>query len=384
MTTVAFTLNGAPMSSDVKPRTHLGDFVRDGQRLSGTHLGCEHGVCGACTVEINGVPARSCLTLAVACGGAKVTTIEGFDDDPIMADLREAFTKYHGLQCGFCTPGMLITARDIVRRLPHADEQTIRRELAGNLCRCTGYVGIVNAVASVIEKRNDQTGMPAATAHAPAAAFTTFEPAAPAPVASRAAASARTAANDVPLRPGWTRFDESFVIKKPRAEVWELFNDVRRVASYLPGVEVTDCGDTNVKGRMVTKLGPIAASFAGSAAITRDPANWSGTIVGAGSDGGSGSRTRGEVAYKLDAVDQDAATRVAISVQYNLQGSLAQFSRSSLAQEFARQLVARFAANCSAQLGGAPAAIPDSSLHVGSLVRIVVGAWLKRIFCRAP
>lgn len=243
---------------------------------------------------------------------------------------------------------------------------------------------IVNAVASVIEKRNDQTGMPAATAHAPAAAFTTFEPAAPAPVASRAAASARTAANDVPLRPGWTRFDESFVIKKPRAEVWELFNDVRRVASYLPGVEVTDCGDTNVKGRMVTKLGPIAASFAGSAAITRDPANWSGTIVGAGSDGGSGSRTRGEVAYKLDAVDQDAATRVAISVQYNLQGSLAQFSRSSLAQEFARQLVARFAANCSAQLGGAPAAIPDSSLHVGSLVRIVVGAWLKRIFCRAP
>ena len=379
MTSVTFTINGTPVSSDVQPRTHLGDFLRDGQRLSGTHLGCEHGVCGACTVQINGAPARSCLTLAVACGGAEITTIEGFDQDAVMADLRDAFTAHHGLQCGFCTPGMLISARDIVLRLPNADERTIRRELSGNLCRCTGYVGIVNAISSVIEKRREQTAAPAEIAHQPAAVFTTFEPA---PVIDDRAPTPtpRGTTEGEAVRPGWTRFKESFVIDEPRAVVWKLFDDVRRVASCLPGVEVTSCDDTSVKGRMMTKLGPISASFAGSAMITRDPANWRGTIVGAGSDGGSGSRTRGEVTYNLEPIDQDRATRVDISVDYNLQGSLAQFSRSNLAQEFARQLVARFAANCSAQLGGAPVdAAPSSSLQVGNLLWLTIKATFKRI-----
>ena len=103
-------------------------------------------MCGACTVEIDGAPARSCITYAGGCDGASVRTIEGFDDDPVMAALREAFTAEHALQCGYCTPGMLVTARDIVLRLPEADEARIREELAGNLCRCTGYVGIVRAV----------------------------------------------------------------------------------------------------------------------------------------------------------------------------------------------------------------------------------------------
>jgi carbon-monoxide dehydrogenase small subunit len=385
VTSVAFTVNGTPISSDVQPRTHLGDFLRDRQRLSGTHLGCEHGVCGACTVQINGAPARSCLTLAVACGGSEVTTIEGFDQDALMADLRDAFTKYHGLQCGFCTPGMLISARDIVLRLPNADEPTIRRELSGNLCRCTGYVGIVNAISSVIEKRRQKIQTPAPVAREPAAAFTTFEPVAVAPTTdSRASAVSATETTDnTSLRPGWTRFNETFVIQKPRAAVWELFNDVRRVASCLPGVEVTSCDDTSVKGRMTTKLGPISASFAGSAVITRDPASWRGTIVGAGSDGGSGSRTRGEVAYKLEPINQDQATRVDISVDYNLQGALAQFSRSSLAQEFARQLVARFAANCSTQLGGNPStSASNDSLRVGNLLWLSLRATLRRIFGR--
>jgi aerobic carbon-monoxide dehydrogenase small subunit len=126
MTAVAFKLNGRPITADVQPRTHLGDFLRDSQRLTGTHLGCEHGICGACTVLLDGAPARACITLAVACEGVEVMTIEGFDRDDLMGDLREAFTKEHGLQCGFCTPGMLIAARDIVQRLPQADERRIR------------------------------------------------------------------------------------------------------------------------------------------------------------------------------------------------------------------------------------------------------------------
>jgi carbon-monoxide dehydrogenase small subunit len=209
---------------------------------------------------------------------------------------------------------------------------------------------------------------------------------APAPIAGdRVPAPAlRETAKDTTVRPGWTRFNESFVIQKPRAEVWELFNDLRRVASCLPGVEVTACDHTSVKGRMTTKLGPISASFAGTAMITRDPANWRGTIVGAGSDGGSGSRTRGEIAYELTPVDQEEATRVDISVDYNLQGSLAQFSRSSLAQEFARQLVARFAINCGTQIGLGDSSISTSkdALRIGTLLWLSLKTILKQIISR--
>jgi len=148
---VAFTVNGRPVQAELEPRTSLADFVRESERLTGTNLGCEHGVCGACTLEIDGAPARSCITLAAACEGAHVRTIEAFDDDPVMEKLREAFSAEHALQCGYCTPGMLMTARDIVLRLPGADEARIRLELSGNLCRCTGYMGIVRAIQRVLK-----------------------------------------------------------------------------------------------------------------------------------------------------------------------------------------------------------------------------------------
>src|SRR5260370_31304 len=140
MTAAALTATGWTVPAEVAARTHLADFLRDHLRLTGTHLGCEHGVCGACTVLIDDKPARSCITYAVACDGLEIRTIEGFEDDALMGELREAFSREHGLQCGFCTAGMLISARDIVQRLPQADERRIRTELSGNLCRCTGHV----------------------------------------------------------------------------------------------------------------------------------------------------------------------------------------------------------------------------------------------------
>jgi carbon-monoxide dehydrogenase small subunit len=151
--TVSLTVNGAPAQAVVEPRTSLADALREHLMLTGTNVGCEHGVCGACTVLIDGAPARSCITLAVACDVADVRTIEGLDDDPVAAALREAFAAEHALQCGYCTPGMLVTARDIVTRLPEADEARVREELAGNLCRCTGYVGIVRAILRVLAER---------------------------------------------------------------------------------------------------------------------------------------------------------------------------------------------------------------------------------------
>src|SRR3954454_24452378 len=153
MSMIALTVNQRAVQALAEPRTNLADFVRDKLDLTGTHLGCEHGVCGACTVLLDGVPARSCITYAVACEGAEVTTIEGLDEDGVTAELRAAFTREHALQCGYCTPGMLITARDLVIRLADANERRIRLGLSGNLCRCTGYVGIVRAVRSVITAR---------------------------------------------------------------------------------------------------------------------------------------------------------------------------------------------------------------------------------------
>ncbi|MBV9523944.1 MAG: (2Fe-2S)-binding protein [Alphaproteobacteria bacterium] len=150
---IALRVNGEAVAAVVEPRQHLADFLRETCHLTGTHLGCEHGVCGACTLMIDGAPARSCIALAVACEGAEIRTIESFDDDPVMTELRAAFSAEHALQCGYCTPGMLVTARDIVTRLPDADEARIRLELSGNLCRCTGYVGIVEAIKRVLKAR---------------------------------------------------------------------------------------------------------------------------------------------------------------------------------------------------------------------------------------
>ena len=153
MTRIALTVNGKPVEADVAPRTHLADFLREQLLLTGTHIGCEHGICGACTVEIDGEIARSCITYAVACDGARVRTIEGFDDDALMARLRQAFTEAHALQCGYCTPGMLIAARDLVRRKRGLSRAEIRTEMSGNLCRCTGYMGIVDAIERVMAER---------------------------------------------------------------------------------------------------------------------------------------------------------------------------------------------------------------------------------------
>ena len=153
MTAISFTINSRAVAAEVEPRTHLADFIREAQMLTGTHLGCEHGVCGACTVLIDGIPARSCITYAVACSGANVITIEGLDDDEIGNELRGAFAREHALQCGYCTPGMLISARDLVLRTEIASEREIRVAMSGNLCRCTGYIGIIRAIQSVIADR---------------------------------------------------------------------------------------------------------------------------------------------------------------------------------------------------------------------------------------
>jgi aerobic carbon-monoxide dehydrogenase small subunit len=144
------TVNGTEVRRRIEPRQHLVDFLREELGLTGAHLGCEHGVCGACTVRVNGEIVRGCLMLAVQADGCKVETIEGLSDSGELAALQKAFHTRNALQCGFCTPAMLMAARDLQQRNPRASREEIRTHLSGNYCRCTGYQAIVDAVEEVL------------------------------------------------------------------------------------------------------------------------------------------------------------------------------------------------------------------------------------------
>ena len=153
---IAVEINGIRYEGDVEPRTLLSDFIRHGAGLTGTHVGCEHGVCGACTVQIDGETVRSCLMLAAQADGRSVLTVEGLapGDEPLHP-LQAAFREHHALQCGFCTPGFLLSAEALLRERPDPSETEVREALAGNLCRCTGYEGIVEAVLDVARQRGE-------------------------------------------------------------------------------------------------------------------------------------------------------------------------------------------------------------------------------------
>jgi carbon-monoxide dehydrogenase small subunit len=401
MTALVLTINGREVNAEVEPRTHLADFVREAQNLTGTHLGCEHGVCGACTVLVDGVPVRSCITYAVCCSGASVTTIEGLEDDEITSELRAAFSREHALQCGYCTPGMLIAARDLVLRAQSAGERDVRLAMSGNLCRCTGYVGIVAAIRSVIAQRRAR-----GIAAIPGAGRTALGPAGSdhgADVQLRAAAAgaisqaaggadaqgvfageAKVPADFAPQ----AAFDTSFLVHRPADEVWSFFANTAAVASCLPGASITGDGSGRaVAGKMRIRVGPIAAEFDGTAEIERDPSTRSGTIRGSGRDRRSNSTTQGIIRYRLLPVEQQS-TRVELSIGYRLTGVLAQFGRSELVRDVASRLIAVFARNLEQRLAGqAQAARPVSELNAVSLLFSVlakrVRARLRRLLTRS-
>ncbi|MFL6813139.1 MAG: (2Fe-2S)-binding protein [Bradyrhizobium sp.] len=154
---VTFTLNGERREARVDPRIHLGDFLRHSLGLTGTHLGCEHGVCGACTVIVDGAPVRSCLMLAVQIDGTVVETVESLGKPGALSPLQQAFATNHGLQCGFCTPGMLMTLEAYLRTTPAPTEQDVRIAISGNICRCTGYDGIVQAALDTASTKASRT-----------------------------------------------------------------------------------------------------------------------------------------------------------------------------------------------------------------------------------
>jgi carbon-monoxide dehydrogenase small subunit len=388
MSMIALTVNQRPVQVLAEPRTNLADFVRDKLDLTGTHLGCEHGVCGACTVLLDGDPARSCITYAVACEGAEVTTIEGLDEDNITTELRAAFTREHALQCGYCTPGMLVSARDLVLRLPQADERMIRVGLSGNLCRCTGYVGIVRAVQSVIEARRARNIAPM-----PDGGRTILGPVGSGRGDADRTERMRLVGNEptspeavglVPLIPDFipaTVLEQQFSVAHPPEQVFAMFDDIAAVAACLPGASLTaPPKPERVEGAIRVRIGPIAATFQGAARVERNPAGMSGRIIGTGNDRRSRSSTQGEIRYRLVPIEQ--GTRVDLSIGYTLTGMLAQVGRPGLVRDLAARLIAEFAGNLDRRLSGAPADAAPAELNgialvLGSL-RARVARWLGR------
>jgi carbon-monoxide dehydrogenase small subunit len=388
MRSVQLTVNGVSILESIEPRLNLADLLRERLGLTGTHLRCEQGACGACTLLIDGEPARSCITYAVLCEGAQITTIEGLENDPVMAALRKAFTAEHGLQCGFCTPGMLITARDIVSRLPDADERRIRLELSGNLCRCTGYVGIVRAVRRVLEERRaglfavtpyggDKLG-PVGSGRAAAAIGDT-----PVSIAVRMGGDTRGTYHEADLGLAGKKpnidIRQSFVVARPQAEVWNLLGDIKRVVPCLPGATLSDLQGDRLQGQLVAKLGPIAAAFNGEARVVRDQAARRGVILGAGRDRLGASRASAELEYRLSAEQGGLATRIDFTLRALLLGPLAQFGRSAIVSDLAARISDIFARNLERQLAGVPPAADQSTraLPAGSLLAALIVARMK-------
>jgi carbon-monoxide dehydrogenase small subunit len=350
MLSISLTVNGRPVTATVEPRTQLCELLREELYLTGTHLGCEQGVCGACTVVVDGKPQRSCISYAGDSDGCSVTTIEGFDDDALMAQLRDAFSRHHALQCGFCTPGMLVTARDIILRLGETGVARIREELSGNLCRCTGYVGIVEAIEEV------SRGRVARDTEHPVVAIEDAVVVRPVDVSMKATVIANrlavyAASTGTGPRKGWSSIEQRLAVAFPPEIVWDRLSDIRQVSSCLPGAEITELAEDRVRGRMNVSLGPMKIAFNGEGNVLLDAENRVGRLSGGGRDVGSGSTAEGEVEWRV-LPGEASGSSIRVNLSWRLSGRLAQFNRAGLVEDVIRRLASIFVANLESSLKG--------------------------------
>ncbi|MCH9675740.1 MAG: 2Fe-2S iron-sulfur cluster binding domain-containing protein [Gammaproteobacteria bacterium] len=360
MTQYRFRLNDEAVRVDVEPRTHLADALREGLGFTGTHLGCEHGVCGACTVMIDGAPARACLAFTPACDGAEVRTIEGFEDDPVMSALREGFHAEHALQCGYCTPGFLISAYDIVTRHAELEESAIREQLSGNICRCSGYAGIVAAIKTVIDSgvaHGRGVKVSTATRPAPSDGLSVGPLQMSAAVASRSAAptEAPMVARTVVDAAGGTVLTHRVDIAADTEAVWKVLHSPSSVVSCLPGATLRSPeGESPLEIAFTVALGPIRATFEGQGEVSYDERAKRGKVVGRGDDARTRTQVEGEVEFVLNEAAPQRCV-LELSTRYAIAGPLGQFARGTIVAALAGDIVRAFAKNAeSAALGREP------------------------------
>ncbi|NMO92662.1 2Fe-2S iron-sulfur cluster-binding protein [Actinomycetospora sp. TBRC 11914] len=371
---LTLTVNGRETTLAVAPRTTLSDVLRDRLGLTGTHVGCEHGVCGMCTVLVDGEAARACLLFAVQCEGAEITTVEGLGSAGDQHPLQRAFSHHHALQCGFCTPGMLMSSYDLLAGGTY-DEATLAEDMSGVLCRCTGYRGILAAVADVAVAHPE--GVPAPRAAVPAALVGrsgSASAAAPASGHDEDAAGA-PAEITVPSGPPTVTVEVEEALASPVEDVWAVLADFERLAACLPGAEMTaDLGGGRYRGAAKVALGPVSLAFDGLAhVVEHDPAAHVMRVLAQGADRG-GSSTHAVIRLAADG-REDGGTTLRAGADVHLSGRVAQFGRA-LAGDVSRRLFEQFAASVdeAARTGEAPA--PRSG---PSPVRLVLAALRARL-----
>ncbi|MCH1865551.1 2Fe-2S iron-sulfur cluster-binding protein [Nocardioides sp. CFH 31398] len=342
---VSLTVNGSPVTVSLPARVTLSDALRDHLGLTGTHVGCEHGICGMCTVLVDGDAARACLLFAVQLDGAEITTVEGLGRPDELHPLQEAFGRHHGLQCGFCTPGFLMSSYDLLTHEPDVEREDLPSKLSGVLCRCTGYRGIVDAVDEVAHAHRD--GLPGPgnchrrTLVGRTAAGTTVPPAVDQPAGEGPGAD-EGHPEEIALPEGepTIRIDVTSALDAAPEDVARVFHDVRLLARCLPGAELTDdLGDDWYRGRARVALGPVKLAFNGMAHIL-EQSDERIRMNGQGRDSGGGGAQAGIT--MVAAPGDDGGTTLRATADVFLTGRIAGFGRS-LAGDVSRRMFADFA-----------------------------------------
>lgn len=386
---VGLTVNGTPARLRVPPRMHLADALRSQLGLTGTHLGCEHGVCGMCTVLIDGEAARSCLVLAVQAEGSEIVTVEGLGTPAQQHPLQRSFSHHHALQCGFCTPGFLMSSYDLLTHEQGIDPEHLAEDMSGVICRCTGYRGILAAVADVADAFPDGipgplncTPRPLAGRGAPvvpAVAGPAGSDGRPGPAGDEGGPGQAGGEGDL-ARPAGPPTATVQVVRELTVgldDVWRVMSDVRQLAACLPGARMTaELSGDHYRGQATVAFGPVKLAFEGTAQITdRDPGQHRLVMIAQGADQG-GSRTAADI--RLQVSPAPGGVRLSADADLFLSGRIAQFGRA-LAGDVSRRLFEQFAASLeeAARTGTPP--VPGKSpgaLLIGA--RALAGALRQR------
>ena len=377
---VSMTVNGTDVTLAVPARMHLADLLREHLGLTGTHLGCEHGVCGMCTVLVDGDAARACLLFAVQCEGAEVTTVEGLGTVDDQHPLQQAFSAHHGLQCGFCTPGMLMSSYDLLTNGPAGTAvapEELPEQMSGVLCRCTGYRGILSAVADVAAEHPDGLPAPHNCASRTLVGRGGARPA-DAGVAPGVSDAGPAVPDEVRIPTGAPSATVSVrsTLTSDAGSVWDVIDDFDLLARCLPGAELVETLDeSRYRGRATVALGPVRLRFEGLAQVVeREPAQHRLTVLAQGADAG-GSATRAVITLRVEP-GEDGGCVLAADADLHLSGRIAQFGRA-LAGDVSRRLFEQFGRSVdeAARTGRAPDA---SSAGPGPL-RMATGAALDAL-----
>lgn len=374
---VRFTVNGTPAVLNLPARVTLADALRDHLGLTGTHLGCEHGVCGMCTVLVDGEAARACLLFACQLDGAEVVTVEGLGRPDDLHPLQESFGRNHALQCGFCTPGFLLSSYDLLANKPDVTDEELPEELSGVICRCTGYRNILTAVAETKNEHVD--GIPAPGNCAPRALVGRSTGHAANAGGSGEVAAAGAAHHDVeitlPYGDPTVAVEVTSDLDVSLPKVWAVLDNTGVLARCLPGAELTeDLGNDRYTGRARVAVGPIKLSFTGVAhVIERRPETGTLRVLAQGQDTG-GAQTQADIT--LVAQTTESGTHLRANARVYLAGRIAQFGRA-LAGDISRRMFEQFAN--SVQQAATSGQAPTTSAGTPSVFRLVLGTFLDRI-----